>query len=239
LTTEDHDRHHLQTQFLASISHEFRTPLAGMKISLELLMENARYLSFTEMNELLASLYLSVQTMQHLIDNLLESGKIEAQHFSLRRQKTDVHTILRQSLQMMQPLLNRKQQTLSLDQPLSLPPLFVDEARLVQVLVNLLSNASKYSPMSSQIDMFIDQHGGEIYLAIADRGSGVPAERREAVFERFIRLEDGHSAEQGVGLGLPVAKAIVEGHGGKMGVDEREGGGAVFWLTLSLESHVP
>src|SRR5690606_20505629 len=153
--TEETQRRSLQAYFLAHVSHEFRTPLAGMKVSIELLLENARQLSTAESNELLNSLYLSISSLQNLIDNLLESSKIEASHFSLRRQPVQINQVLSDALRLVQPFLNRRHQTLTLDQPLTLPPLNADATRLTQVLVNLLSNASKYSPMYSPIDLRI------------------------------------------------------------------------------------
>jgi signal transduction histidine kinase len=233
--TEETQRRNLQTYFLANISHEFRTPLAGMKVSIELLLENARDLSAAELNELLNSLYLSVGSLQNLIDNLLESSKIEANHFSLRRQPIQVNHAVSEALRLIQPFLNRRHQFISLDQPLMLPTVNADATRLTQVLVNLLSNASKYSPMNSAIDIVMDIRSNALYVAVSDRGQGIPEEQRENVFRQFVRLGRETKSDYSAGLGLAVVKAMIEAHGGQVGVDHRAGGGAIFWFMLPLE----
>ncbi len=236
--TEETQRRSLQAYFLAHVSHEFRTPLAGMKVSIELLLENVRHLSAAELDELLNSLYLSISSLQNLIDNLLESSKIEASHFSLRRQSVQINQVLSDALRMVQPFLNRRHQTLTLDQPLTLPLLNADTTRLAQVLVNLLSNASKYSPMYSPIDLLIEAREDVLYLAVADRGQGIPPEQRESVFRQFVRLGNETSSEYSSGLGLAVVKAIIEAHDGQVGVDSRADGGSVFWFTLPIREVV-
>lgn len=236
--TEETQRQTLQAYFLAHVSHEFRTPLAGMKVSIELLLENARHLSAAELNELLNSLHLSISSLQNLIDNLLESSRIEASHFSLRCQPVQFNQVLSDALRVVQPFLRRRHQTLSLDQPFVLPELQADATRLGQVLVNLLSNASKYSPMHSPIDVQIEVHENGLYVAVADRGQSIPPEQRENIFRQFVRLGSDTSSEYSSGLGLAVVKAIIEAHGGQVGVDTRAGGGSIFWFTLPFREGI-
>lgn len=233
---ETRRRHEVQSYFLANMSHEFRTPLSGMKVSIELLHENARHLSHAELEELLTSLDMSVTTMQRLIDNLLESGKIESKRFNLRRRQSAVEPLMGEAIQVMQPLMSRRKQTLLVDEPLYIPDLHVDPTRILQVIVNLLSNASKYSPMGARIDMVVEVNPSDVCFAIRDRGEGIPSERRETVFKRFERLETGSETDYGTGLGLSVVKAIVEGHGGTVGIEPRDGGGTAFWFTLPLSA---
>jgi two-component system sensor histidine kinase VicK len=230
--TEETQRRSLQAYFLANVSHEFRTPLAGMKVSIELLLENIRFLTSAEVNELLSSLYLSVTTLQSLIDNLLESSRIEANHLTLRRQPCELNHLLGDAVLLVQPFLNRRQQILNLEEPLTLPILNLDPTRLTQVLVNLISNASKYSPMASTIDLTIDHQANELYFAVNDRGQGLPEGQQQDVFKQFVRFSGDSKADHGTGLGLAVVKAIIEAHGGLVGVNPREGGGSVFWFKL-------
>jgi two-component system, OmpR family, phosphate regulon sensor histidine kinase PhoR len=237
--TEEVNRRNLQAYFLANMSHEFRTPLSALRISIELLQENWRYLSFSEMDELLTSIYLSTTTLQNLIDNLLESSKIEANYMELRRRPSHLNAILAEAVRVMQPLLQRRQQSLSLLQPLSMPIIDVDPVRVVQVVVNLLSNASKYSPVGSPIDFIIENSddNAHVRIEIIDRGPGIPMQQRREIFQRFVRLNSTEyssqtSSEYGSGLGLSVVKAIIEGHGGQVGVDSREEIGSIFWFTL-------
>lgn len=232
--TDEVEHRSLQAYFLANVSHEFRTPLAGMKVSIELLLENFHHLSPAEVNELLNSLHLSVSSLNTLVDNLLESGKIEANHLVLRRRTTAFNDVLSEAIRMTQPFLNRRQQVLDLEEPLTLPTLSLDGPRLIQVLVNLLSNASKYSPMTSVIGVRVEQQPEAIRVTIEDQGEGIPEERRQDIFRRFVRLGREAKSDYGSGLGLAVVKAIVEAHGGQVGVNARQGNGSAFWFTLPV-----
>lgn len=233
--TADAQQRSLQAYFLANVSHEFRTPLAGMKVSIELLLENMPYLTAREVSELMNSLYLSVTSLQSLIDNLLESSKIEANRFTLRRKPGALNPALSEAIRLTQPFLNRRQQMLTLDQPLTLPPLTLDQTRVVQVLVNLLSNASKYSPMQSPIELLVEADEAYVRIAVADRGQGIPEARRAEIFHQFVRLDRDARVDYSAGLGLAVVKTIVEAHGGTVGVNARPDGGSLFWFTLPVE----
>jgi signal transduction histidine kinase len=135
----------------------------------------------------------------------------------------------------MKPLIARRQQNLTLNEPPNIPLIYVDPTRITQVLVNLLSNASKYSPMETTIKLTLEiQEPDFLRVAIADRGPGISPVERSNLFRRFVRLGDHQETQYGVGLGLSVVKTIVEEHSGKVGVDERPDGGSVFWFTLPL-----
>jgi|GEM_PF-6092274 signal transduction histidine kinase len=233
--TEESRKQSAQAYYLANMSHEFRTPLSGMKASLELFLENLGSLSKQEEAHLLSSIVLSVSNLQSLIDNLLESNKLEAKQFSLRRQMISLDAILIEGLRTMLPLLQRRQQKLELAESDSSPLLWVDKTRMVQVLVNLLSNASKYSPIESTIEILIEVYENRLWLGIADRGAGVPEEKREAIFHQFVRLESSAETDHSTGLGLAVVRGIIEAHGGIVGVNGREGGGSIFYFELDMQ----
>jgi signal transduction histidine kinase len=233
ITDEEMGRR-LHSYFLGNITHEFRTPLSGLKASIELLLDETDYLSPDEIHELLNSIHLSVSGLQSLVDNLLESVNIEGGRFSIHRRPVDLNQITAEAIRMMQPLLDRRKQWLSLIEPLQLPPVHADPTRLTQVMINLLANASKYSPQEKAIDLELGQVGESLKVTIADRGPGIPPNERANLFNRFVRLGAPTSEQYGIGLGLSVVKAIIEGHGGEVGVDERPGGGSVFWFTLPL-----
>jgi PAS domain S-box-containing protein len=228
----------LRSYFLANISHEFRTPLAALKASVELLLEGVREFSLDETLELARSIHLSVTSLQTLIDNLLESVSIEAGRFRVRRKLTDLNVVVAEAKLLMKPLLERRNQALVTDIPQDLPRVNVDPMRMTQVLVNLLSNASKYGPIDQPIEVCISLEPNDLLkVSVTDRGTGIFAEDKANVFRRFVRLEQKDQAQYGIGLGLSVVKTIVESHGGAVGLDERPGGGSVFWFTIpTLES---
>jgi signal transduction histidine kinase len=119
--------------------------------------------------------------------------------------------------------------------PAAIPIVRADARRTVQVLVNLLSNASRYGPDDGEIEVGAAVSGEWVRVAVGDTGPAVPPEFRDNLFRRFVYPPSGNDkAQVGAGLGLSVVKAIVEGHGGQVGVEDRQGGGSVFWFTLPV-----
>jgi signal transduction histidine kinase len=228
---DSYDR--LGSQFLGSISHEFRTPLAAINASVEFLLEELDELSKDELRQLLASIHFSVTSLQTLIDNLLESTNIEAGRFTIRAQVVDLEPVIQDAVQLVRPLLNRREQQLSLNLPPICPRLAADGLRLRQVVVNLVSNASKFGPVAQKIEIGLsDGPPGMVRLFVADRGPGVPPKDRGKLFHRFARMDTQDGAQFGIGLGLWVVRTIIEGHGGQVGLRSRPGGGSIFWCTI-------
>lgn len=236
--TQEEALRHLRSYFLANISHEFRTPLSTLNASMELSLDPTEDLSAAEMRELLRPSYVSLHALQTLIDNLLESSRIEAGQFRLDKRPADLNVVLESALQMIGPLLQRRQQPVNVGEPGALPSVMGDAARLTQVLVNLLGNASKYSPVGSPIDITVTRVNGALRIAVADRGPGIARADRDNVFRRFVRGESADGEQYGVGLGLFVVKNVVEAHAGRVGVEDRAGGGSIFWFELPVSDEV-
>ena len=232
--TEEQALRNLRSFFLANISHEFRTPLSTLSASLELLMDEAGDLSADDIRELLRPSHLSLLSLQTLIDNLLESSRIEAGMFALRRRPVAIEEVIGDALTIVRPLIERRGQTVAITEPAGLQPVEVDRGRLTQVMVNLLSNASKYSPIGRSVELRVEHRATVLRVSVADEGPGIPAEERDNVFRRFVRLNEDREEQQGMGLGLYLTKRVVEAHGGEVGVDDRPGGGAVFWFELPM-----
>lgn len=227
--------HRLLGHFLANVAHEFRTPLSALAASVELLLDQAPDLSTTELEELLNSVHLGVLGLQTLIDNLLESASIEAGRFRVYPRASSVREIVAEAIRVMRPLLDKRGQRLVVELPASMPVVRADARRTAQVLVNLLSNASKYGPDDVEIEVGAAVQGEWVRVTVADTGPGVPPEYRHDLFRRFVHPGSvSDKAQVGAGLGLSVVKAIVEAHGGKVGIDDRQGGGSVFWFTLPM-----
>lgn len=225
--------HRFMGEFLANITHEFRTPISALAASSELLLDQADDLKPGELRELLNSLYMGIVGLQTLVDNLLESARLEAGRFRVFPHPTELGEIIADATRVMQPLLNRHGRHLVVDLPTTIPVVQADSRRIAQVLVNLLSNANKYSPDDAEIALQVTVDGDWVRIGVADKGPGIPVDFRSSLFRRFARPGPGTGKSQyGAGLGLPVVKAIVEAHGGNVGVDERSGGGSIFWFTL-------
>ncbi len=185
-----------------------------------------------ELRAILQPAHLSMFTLQQLIDNLLESGSIQAGRFVIHPQATDIHAVIGAALRLTQPILERRGQPVTLVNVARQPPVLADPARLVQVLVNLLTNASKYSPLAAPIEIHVEASAQWLRVAVADRGPGLPPGASEKLFERYVRGEK--SVGDGAGLGLFIVKTIVQAHGGAVGAENRPAGGASFWFTVPI-----
>jgi PAS domain S-box-containing protein len=231
--SEEEAIHRLLGHFLANVAHEFRTPLAAVAASVELLLDQAPDLSAAELDELLISLHLGVLGLQTLVDNLLESASIEAGQFRVSPRPSNLDEIIAEAIRTTQPLLDKRGQRLVVELPAAIPVVQADLRRTVQVLVNLLSNASKYGPDEAEIAIGVTVSEGWVRVTVADQGPGIPPEHHADLFRRFRRLGlSNDQAQYGAGLGLSVVKAVVEAHGGQVGVEDRPDGGSVFWFTL-------
>ena len=227
--------HRLLGDFMANITHEFRTPLAALEASSELLLDNLHSLSQTEIEELLVSLNLGIINLQTLIDNLIEAASIEAGRFKVSLQPVPFDRILSEAVGIVGPLAE-KYSLMLISQPVEgSTVVLADQRRTVQALVNLLSNAVKHSPEGGSIQI---KHGivdKKLRVEVVDEGSGVPAGQRSNLFRRFAHLDTKNErARQGAGLGLSVVKEIVEAQQGEVGITEHPEGGTSFWFTLPL-----
>ena len=229
--------HQMQTYFLANITHEFRTPLSALKASVELILDSLGEVSQAELERLLRSIHYSVAGLQTLIDNLLASASIESGYFRIYPQEARLDEVIGEAVRVMAPLLQRRERGLQIERDWSLPPLSLDPTRITQVIVNLLSNASKYSPTGKGIRINASTStDSQLKISVIDQGGGLSPRDRENLFKKFVRLNDSSGEQFGVGLGLSVVKTIVEAHGGRVGVDENPEGGSIFWFTLPIET---
>ena len=221
--------------FIANITHEFRTPLSALAASIELLLDQARSITPEDLENLLGSLHLSVLRLQTMIDNLIESASISAGHFRVSPHATEFDRIVSDTVTLMTPLFQKYGQHLVVQMPDQMPPVIANSKRTMQVLVNLLSNAHKFSPANSEICIKAVQENGYIKVSVTDHGPGIPADQQALMFHRLNRLTLAANAPKaGAGLGLPVVKAVVEAQGGQIGVEDCPGGGARFWFTMKV-----
>jgi signal transduction histidine kinase len=228
----------LRDSVLANISHEFRTPLSAQLASLELLLDRLQQQGADpETEALVLSLERGTLRLTQLIDNLLESVRIEAGQGSIRRQRVALDEVVEGAVELTAPLLSQRGQRLQVDLPYPLPVLEGDAPRLTQVFVNLLANANKFAPAGSEIRIGGELEESAIALWVEDQGPGVPEGERgggRTLFDRFVRSTgEGEPGESGMGLGLWIVQSIVERHGGTVEA-RREGAGTRMRVTLPL-----
>jgi signal transduction histidine kinase len=214
--TEVEATRRLRDTVLANITHEFRTPLTAQLASIELLRERLPHLETAEARDLVSSLERGALRLTQLIDNLLESVRIDAGETSIRRHPVALDEVVEEAVELTSPLIALRNQTLAVDLPYPLPALQGDAPRLVQVLVNLLANANKFAPAGSTIRIGGEPGKDRITIWVEDEGPGVPPDAGPLLFERFRRAPGEEPEESGMGLGLFIVRSIVERHGGRV-----------------------
>ena len=152
--------------------------------------------------------------LTRLIDNLLESVRIESGQLAIRQQHLQLHEVVQDAVELVGSLFPQRRQTLVVDVPVDLPSLYGDAPRLIQVFVNLLANANKFGPEGSTVSIAARSIDGVIETSVDDAGPGVTENERGSIFERFHRASAEEPEPRGLGLGLWIVKSIVERHGG-------------------------
>ena len=232
----------MKDEFLSMAAHELRTPLTTIKMSAGLALEKLNHLAVLEeldprIVDLVALVVESSERMHSLVNDLLDLTRLEQGRISLHLAELDVRDIVTSSVEATRPLFGSKQQELKVHLPEVRCAVMADEQRLEQVLINLLSNAHKYSPDGSKVEIRAIRTGGECLVTVRDNGPGVPADEQERIFERFYRsVLHRNDRTASTGLGLPIARAVAEMHGGRLWVDTAPGGGSLFTLALPLLS---
>jgi signal transduction histidine kinase/HAMP domain-containing protein len=219
---------------LANISHEFKTPLAAQLASIELLRDSLAAGDEAGSRQLVTALARGTLRLTRLVDNLLESVRIEAGQDALRLRPVAVDQVVEEAVELTAPLLEQRGQRIAVDLPFPPPRVEGDAARLVQVFVNLLANANKFAPAESTVRIGGEARDGTVTLWVEDEGPGVPAPDEGSIFDRFYRAAGGEPEQTGLGLGLWIVKSIVERHGGQVAAASggREGAGARLCVTL-------
>jgi signal transduction histidine kinase len=215
---------------LANVSHELKTPVSAQMASIQLLQDALGADAPPAAVELVESLERSTLRLMRLIDNLLESVRIETGRATLRRVEVDVAALVRDAEAMTFPLFRQRDQELIVGPFDAVAPVLGDPTQLAQVLVNLLANANKFAPERTAIRIGGSSDAATSSIWIEDRGPGIADAERDAVFDHYYRTDPDGS--EGMGLGLWIVKAIVERHGGTVRVEAPEGGGTRFTVTL-------
>lgn len=225
----------MKQHFVSMISHDLRSPLTSIK-GLLLLVKKG---SYGELNEKgisrLEGAEGSVSRLISLINDLLDVDKIESGMFELSKAETTVGTIVEQSFYSVCTLAETKEISL-ISGGAEDEKIFVDSERFVQILVNLLSNAIKFSEKGSTVAVETARIGNRIEISVKDQGRGIPANAIDFIFDRFKQVEKKDATEKGgTGLGLAICKALVQAHGGTIGVESEAGKGSRFFILLPLE----
>ena len=223
----------LKSNFVSSVSHELRAPIASLRLMAENL-ENGAVPESGQRQEYHRLMAEECRRLSALIDNVLDFARIEQQRRFYEFSETDIAALIRDAVQLLEPRAAQRQQTLVVElEPLDPPPL-CDALAVRQALINLLDNATKFSPAGGTITVRLRPRCSASWeLSVADEGRGIPREEHGRIFERFYRIGDELRREtQGAGIGLSLVQHIAQGHGGRVEVESQAGAGARFTLIL-------
>ena len=217
-----------QQQFIQDLSHEFKTPLTILKGELEVTLKRLR--APAEYEQVLASSLEEINKLSRIIEDLLVLARFDNQEIRLEKKALDLGSLLRQTIGEIKILAEQKSVSIEYEAPGKIT-LQADAVQLKRVLLNLLDNAIKYTPAKGQIRIHQEAQGQRVLVKISDNGPGIPAAELAHIFDRFYRADKSRS-KIGFGLGLSIAKSIIEAHQGTISAHSQEGQGTTFVIDL-------
>jgi two-component system, OmpR family, sensor histidine kinase KdpD len=226
-------REKLQNSLLDSISHDLKTPLTAIIGALDVLLVDEPRLSEGDRRELLEVAYDRARRLDRLVGAVLEMTRMGARPIALRREPVQVADVIQYAMAHLQERSAEGRCRTAI--AAGLPSVLIDATLISQALVNILDNAARYSAPDAPINVEAGARNGHVLISVADRGVGVPPSELEHIFEKFYRRVSPSappSDDGGIGLGLAIAKGIVEAHGGQIWAEQRTGGGTVIKIML-------
>ncbi|HKB78267.1 MAG TPA: HAMP domain-containing sensor histidine kinase, partial [Thermoanaerobaculia bacterium] len=218
-------------EVLAVVSHDLRNPLNAVSLAASLLRSSDTISA--EEREQLEIMAVSVERMRRLVEDLLDVTRLEGgKRLPLERSRLDAEALLRETYELFKVQTEAAGIELRHEVPRNLPQLWGDRHRILQVLSNLVGNAMKFTPAGGSITIRAAQHGGMLQLSVSDTGSGIPQEHLKDIFNTYWQAK--RTERLGAGLGLPIAKGVVEAHGGRIWVESNPERGATFHFTIPV-----
>jgi len=231
--TEHKKLDELKDDFISLVSHELRSPLTVITGAVNTVLSEGERLSSQETHQLLRDASLEAELLSHLVGNLMELSRVQANRLLLHTEAISVRKVIQTAVEEIKRQSSKHQFILAL--PRKIPLVYADELRLERILYNLLENAVKYSPQGGEIRVSVKSEKEHLVTAVGDHGIGISPSDQAKLFGPFQRLEESRPAEVGgVGLGLLVCRRLVEAHGGQIWVESEAGWGSTFFFTIPL-----
>jgi signal transduction histidine kinase len=223
----------LKSEFVSIVSHELRTPLTSIHGSLGLLASGLLSDSAEKGRRMLEIAVNNTDRLIRLLNDILDIEKLESGKIEMHRLPCDSSELLNRAVEVMTPMAQDHQITLHLSG--TKKTIDADPDRILQCLTNLLSNAIKFSEAGGSVTIRATPDGENLRFEVADQGRGIPADKQEAIFERFQQVDASDSRRKGgTGLGLAITRSIVQQHGGRVWVESQLGKGSTFFFTVPL-----
>jgi len=234
-TREVEEANHLKSEFMAHMSHELRTPLNVIIGFSELMIDEISGKINEEQRQCLNDILDSGKQLLNLINDIIDLSKIESGKVEFKLRSFAIADVIESLQSVMTPILTPRKQTLMVTVEEGLPPVHADKAKVRQVLINLLSNSTKFTPDGGELRIEAVKEGDWCQVSVIDNGIGINKEDQERIFESFCYIDNPLTEEKGgTGLGLTIIKQIVERHGGQVWVESEYGKGSRFTFTLPL-----
>lgn len=220
----------LRNDLVATVAHEFRTPLTSLRMAVHLLVDGSVGPLTAKQEDLVYAARADCERLQSIVDELLDLSRIQAGRIALRRTRTEPEALVRDAVDAHRALAGSRGIVLRSEVLPGMDPLDVDVERIQLAFANLLQNAVRHSPAGGEVVVRAVAGAGRVRFEVADSGPGIPKEYQDVVFDKYVQLPG--SPPGAAGLGLFIAKEIVEAHGGSIGVDSEPGRGSTFRFTL-------
>jgi PAS domain S-box-containing protein len=228
------DLERLKTEFIATVSHEFRTPLTSINMTIDILTQQLLGPVSPQQAELLANAKGDCARLTKLVKELLDLSRLEAGHHQMQMAPFSLEKLVQEALGPLR--LPFREKGITLENNLKGTPMLIGDAQQLSfVITNLLNNALRHTPPGGRVEIRVQLSPEEIRIAVVDTGSGIPLEAQATIFDKFVQVKKESETTPGsVGLGLAIAKQVVEAHGGRIWVESAPGQGAAFFFTLPL-----
>jgi Osmosensitive K+ channel histidine kinase len=223
----------LKTEFLSIVSHELKTPLTAMRTSSEFLRESDEC-SIPVRRQMLDIIIRNIDRQSRMVDDLLDISRIESNRMKFHKESLDIEETVNTFLEMLSAVIKEKSMNILVEIPDDLPQVYTDRDKLVQVFVNLLNNAAKFSKKNGNIRITAQDDSDLVRISVSDDGIGMSPEELEKIFDKFYQIDSTSTRKVGgSGLGLSIVKGIIEGQGGSIVATSEQGKGSTFIFTLT------
>lgn len=232
--THFHELDRMKSDFVSTVSHEFRTPLTSIAMGVGMLLERNRADGDSQERQLLTAVNEDTQRLIKLVNDLLDLSRIESGRVQMEFSAVKLDELLPEAVQSFLGQAKEKGIDLVVTVPPDLPAAWADAGKITWVISNLVGNAIRYTPAGGRITVTAEQKGNRLHVSVADTGVGIPESEFENIFRKFVQLPGPEGTSPGgAGLGLSIAREIVQAHGGRIWVESRVGVGSKFTFTLS------